>query len=119
MWGSNVDGERLRRAGSNAPGTLPTNQWHVTGDAQPDAQRMHPPTHPTEEVEDGSSGSEDAPVDGTWGERDVGMPSQQEAMHDYDALRKNLTDLERVRSKDSQNDNQLSLKRTISARSRE
>jgi len=114
MWGSNVDGDRLRRLESSTPGTLPTNQWHTTGDPDPDAQRMHSPAYPTEEVDDDDSDESRNARDGTWGERDVGMPSPSEAMQDYEALRKDLTDLDRTKSKDTQ----MSLKRTVSARSR-
>ena len=51
--------------------------------------------HPTEEVEVNS------PPNGTWGERDESV-SQSQAMEDYEGLRKQLTEMERVRSRDSQ-----------------
>lgn len=96
MWASGVDENRLRRADSSAPST---NQWHTVGDRQPDAERLHSPTHPNEEVEGGSDRSSRS---GTWGERDVGGFNEEEAMQNYEALRKNLTQLEKTRSRESQ-----------------
>lgn len=110
MWASGVDENRLRRNDSNTP----QNQWHTVGDHQPNAERLHDPHHPTEEVEEGSEGS-GRQVEGTWGERDVGGVDEHEAMQDYEALRQNLTSLEKTRSKESQSP---SLKRTQSKKSR-
>ena len=106
MWASTVDSERLQRANSR-PGQ---NQWHRDG-PHPDADRIHELTHPTEEVED--SDLDDRYTSGTWGERDVGRFDQQEAAEQLEALRRNLTELSRTRSKDTEN----SLRRTISGRS--
>ncbi|KAK5115244.1 hypothetical protein LTR62_001444 [Meristemomyces frigidus] len=92
MWGSNIDESRLRNANS-----APANQWHTVGDAQPDADRRHHIGHPTEAVE----GDETRRNSGTWGEHDVGQFDEVEAREDYEALRKNLEDLGRQRSRDS------------------
>jgi ATP-binding cassette, subfamily G (WHITE), member 2, SNQ2 len=115
MWGSHVDRDQLRRHESSAPGGAPVNQWHTVGDPQPDADRLHPPTttHPTEDVEETDSSEQD--VSGTWGERDVGHFDPGDAMENYEELRKNLTDMERTRSRDTQASR---LKRTMSGRSR-
>jgi len=117
MWGTHVDGDRLRRVDSNTPGAVPTNQWHTVGDAQADADRLHPPTttHPTEEVEDPDS--PEASVAGTWGENDVGRFDPAAAMEDYEALRRNLTEIERTRSRESQA-SRVKKTRTLSMRSR-
>lgn len=104
MWGSGVD-DRLRRTESNRP----ANAWH-SGDPQRDAGRLHEPDNPTEEVEDGIQRSES----GTWGEQDVGHFDETNALEAAQALRRDLTQLERTRSKDTQ----ASLRRTVSTRSR-
>ncbi|SMQ45282.1 unnamed protein product [Zymoseptoria tritici ST99CH_3D7] len=89
MWGYSVDERKLQREDTNVP---PTNQWH-------NAQRTGG-THPTEEVE--------GEGEGTWGENDVGGFTTRQAMEDYEALRKDLTQLSKTRSRDTQH----SLKRT-------
>lgn len=114
MWGTGPD-DRLRRSASNAP----ANQWHTVGDRQPDSDRMHQPTtsHPTEEIEQRTPEEvENARAqDGTWGERDVGGFDEAEARDNYEELRRQLTDLGRTRSKDTQGSR---LKRTVSGRTR-
>ncbi|KAK5126110.1 hypothetical protein LTR85_011465 [Meristemomyces frigidus] len=109
MWASSVDENRLRRNDSSAP----QNQWHTVGDRQPDADRIHRP-HGTEEVEEGSEGS-GREVEGTWGERDVGGFDEVEAMENYETLRRDLTELEKTRSKES---HAPSLRRTQSRKSK-
>jgi ATP-binding cassette, subfamily G (WHITE), member 2, SNQ2 len=104
MWASHLDQDRLQRVNSQQ------NQWH-RGDPQPDAGRLHEP-HPTEEVDDDSS-RESRAVSGTWGERDVGEFNAQEAALQFAALRRNLTELSRTRTKDTQ----TSLRRTVSGKS--
>ena len=107
MWASSVDGERLQRVNT----AQWQNQWH-RGDPQPDAERLHAP-HPTEEVEEQDFDPESQYTSGTWGERDVGGFNEEEAAAQFAALRRNLTQLSRTRSKETT----PSLKRTISARS--
>ncbi|KXT14830.1 hypothetical protein AC579_4072 [Pseudocercospora musae] len=110
MWGSTVNERRLARSDSNAP----ANQWHTVGHGQLDADRMHPPLHPTEEVEESSQFRGNS---GTWGETDVGGFDPDQARLDYENLRKDLTTLERTRSKDTQHSLRLTTTRT-SQRSR-
>jgi ATP-binding cassette, subfamily G (WHITE), member 2, SNQ2 len=105
MWASHVDQDRLQRVNSQQ------NQWH-RGDPHPDAGRLHTP-HPTEEVEEDDSGREERITSGTWGERDVGEFNPEEAAAEFMALRRNLTEMSRVRSRDTQ----PSLRRTISRQS--
>ncbi|KAK3670301.1 ATP-binding cassette transporter snq2 [Recurvomyces mirabilis] len=107
MWGSNIDESRLRNQ-NNAP----HNQWHTTGDAEAGADRQHHIHHPTEAVEGDSPTDITRETSGTWGERDVGGFDEDEARENFDALRKNLTDLNRQRSHESR------LQRTTSATSR-
>ena len=105
MWAATVDQDRLQRVNS----AQQQNQWH-RGDRQPDAERLHLP-HPTEETEE--VGRDTRVQSGTWGELDVGGFDQLEAAEQLEALRRNLTELERTRSRDTQ----ASLKRTVSGRS--
>lgn len=100
MWGSNVGDDRPLGRVESGP---QKNQWH-RGDQDRDADRLHEP------VETPEGGDQD----GTWGERDTGIPSQRMAMADYEALRRDLTLLSKTRSKDTQS----SLYRTMSGRRR-
>ncbi len=100
MWASHLDQDRLQHVDSRG------NQWH-RGDPHPDAGRLHTPPQ-TEEVE----GDENA-RSGTWGERDVGEFNAEEAAEQFAALRRNLTQLERTRTKDTQ----TTLRRTTTGRS--
>ncbi|KAK3639848.1 ATP-binding cassette transporter snq2 [Elasticomyces elasticus] len=109
MWGSAPD-ERLRRQQSSAP----ENQWHTVGDRERDADRIHTPAHPTEAVEESSAAISRHPS-GTWGETDVGGFDEIDARENFESLRKELTELGRVRSKDTQGSR---LNRTASATSR-
>ncbi|RMZ11184.1 hypothetical protein D0864_01061 [Hortaea werneckii] len=107
MWASGVNEDHIRRTDSNV-GAM--NQWHTVGDPEPDSGRLHEP-HPTEEVES----SENVNTEGTWGERDVGGFDSQTATENYEALRRDLTHLEKTKSKESQSP---SLLRTASGKSR-
>ncbi|KAK3711294.1 ATP-binding cassette transporter snq2 [Vermiconidia calcicola] len=98
MWVSSVGQDRLQRSNTD-------NQWH-RGDRQPDADRIHEPRSTEEREEDGDNA-------GTWGERDVGGFNEREAAEQFEALRRNLTQLSRTRTKDTQ----PPLKRTLSNRS--
>nr|POE53616.1 brefeldin a resistance protein [Quercus suber] len=95
MWGTSLDENRLRQPDSSHG---PTNQWH-RGDPQPNSERLHEP-HPTEEVEDQSPDRDGE--EGTWGERDVGGFTATGALEDYESLRRNLSQLSRSRSKDTE-----------------
>lgn len=110
MWGSSVDEGRMRRTQSTAG---PVNQWHTVGDPDPNAGRLHEP-HPTEEVEDRSDHSA-RNAEGTWGERDVGGFDEYGARENYETLRRDLSQLEKTRSRDSQ---ATSLKRSASGKSK-
>ncbi|KAH9828507.1 ABC transporter-like protein [Teratosphaeria destructans] len=101
MWGSSVDQDRLRRADSSAPGSVPTNQWHTIGDRQAGADRMHPLVTGTGEEVESLDDSPERDAAGTWGERDVGGFNRHDAMEKYEHLRQELTEMERVRSRDS------------------
>lgn len=101
MWGSSVDERKLGRSETDHS---QLNEWH-RGDQDPNAGRLNAP-HEPEEVEEPL---DDARV-GTWGEKDVGRFSEEGALRDFEALRKNLSELERSRSKDTQG----SLTRTVS-----
>ncbi|KAK3072502.1 ATP-binding cassette transporter snq2, partial [Teratosphaeriaceae sp. CCFEE 6253] len=109
MWGSGPD-ERLRRQESGA-----ANQWHTVGDRELGADRIHQPVHPTEDVEDYSPDGTTRRQSGTWGEQDVGGFDEDEARANYETLRRELTELGRVRSKDTQ---KAKLHRTVSGASR-
>ncbi|KAI1342560.1 ABC-2 type transporter-domain-containing protein [Xylariaceae sp. FL0016] len=101
MWSTTLDGEALRRTESGLP---PTNQWHASGDPQPDAGRLHTAEHPSEDQRgDGSSDPEATrSAEGTWGERDVGGVDERAAMAEMDDLRNNLNQLHKTRTKDTQ-----------------
>jgi ABC-type multidrug transport system ATPase subunit len=103
MWGSSIDERKLQRDNKSE-----NNQWH-RGDVQPDAGRLHG----NDGNESGES-PEDRGVAGTWGERDVGRFNEGQAMIQYEELRKHLGDLERSRSRTSQN----SLRRSNTGNSR-
>ncbi len=109
MWGSGPD-ERLRRQ----PSSGPANQWHTVGDGEQGNDRRYP-THPTEAVEGETPENISRYQSGTWGERDAGGFDELYARENFETLRKDLTELGRVRSKDAQT---LKLQRTISATSR-
>lgn len=103
MWANSVNQERLQRLNS----TSVQSQWHRP-ETHPD-ERWGPAstTHPTEEVEDPL----DRDYSGTFGESDVGFLNEQEAAEQFEALRRNLTQLSKARSKGSQS----SLRRTSTA----
>ena len=92
MWASSIDQRKLTRTESGGP----TNLWH-RDDARQDASRVPLPFDPTEE--EGLDGDRIRAPSGTWGEPDVGEFDAQDALGDFEELRKNLTELERARSK--------------------
>ncbi|ETS86811.1 hypothetical protein PFICI_00639 [Pestalotiopsis fici W106-1] len=102
MLGSTVDSDALRRTDSGMH--TDTNQWHRG------STRSVPGFHaPATTGGDGSqsrpstSGSSSAlGNDGTWGERDVGGVNEHNAIQEYEALRNNLMQLHRTRTRDSQ-----------------
>lgn len=92
MWAHSVNRDRLQRVDSS---TVPS-QWH-RADVPPDERFAAERTlHPTEEVEE-----PDKDYAGTFGERDVGGFNEQEAAQQFEALRRNLTQLSRTRSGDA------------------
>lgn len=101
--------------GGPSPGNLHNINQHgerAYGDeeAQPD------PTVSSTTVSSPDRASE---VDGTWGERDVGGPvSHRMAMEDYEALRKELTNMSRTRSKSSVKSDGGRLSRALTSQSR-
>lgn len=103
MWGSSLDDARMVRANSRQ-----LNQWHNSENTEStNLNRRQDP-------EDSERSSDDAyQRDGTWGERDAGGPSEVVAMEDYEALRRQLTNMSRTRSKEGEDDSR-SLARTLS-----
>lgn len=82
MWGSSVrDDDHAVRSESHQH-----NQWHNN---QPQGFQSDQSDSPS--GEDGR--------DGTWGERDAGIPSETMAMEDYENLRRELTNLSKTRSR--------------------
>lgn len=102
MWGATPDQSRLnRQATGGGPGQQPLNQWHNVGDPSTDGGLHAPrdPQHPGgEEIESSSEHDNE----GTWGERDVGNFNERDAKADFNALRNELTQLEKTRSNASQ-----------------
>ncbi|TKA53909.1 hypothetical protein B0A49_13307, partial [Cryomyces minteri] len=102
MWGSGLpEDSRLGRVESGPkrnqwhnPADHQRNQWHYPGD--PNVGGLHAPHELDEDESSGTSSADDR--DGTWGESDVGGLNQRMAMEDYEALRRNLTNLSRTRS---------------------
>ncbi|KAH9904093.1 ABC-2 type transporter-domain-containing protein [Xylariomycetidae sp. FL2044] len=96
MWGTSVDGDALRRTESGIQST----QWHH-GDPPHDAGRLH--TSANQDGDSSWSGSgEIQDADGTWGERDVGGVHEREALQELEALRHNLSELQKSRTRDTQ-----------------
>lgn len=100
MWANSVNRDRLQRVESSTAGH---NQWH-----RDDAGHLYAVSHPTEEVESNDFGARHQ--SGTWGERDVGGFDPDAAAAQFEALRRNLTQL-------SRKETQSTLRRTASARS--
>ncbi|GAB7366264.1 hypothetical protein MBLNU230_g7822t1 [Neophaeotheca triangularis] len=97
MWGAGPpDSRGLNRQPTGEPGSQPVNAWHTVGDPTTDGgiHEPHSPHPGGEEVESAS----DKDNDGTWGEKDVGNFSEQGAKEDFNALRQELTNLEKTRS---------------------
>ena len=103
MWANSVNQERLRRTNTDTT----QSQWHRPG-VPPDERSQ---LHPTEEVE-----SPDDYRSGTWGEHDVGGFNHEEAASELEALRRDLSQLSKTRSKDTQ-PSSLRLRRTTTNRS--
>lgn len=71
---------------------------------QADRQNTQVPLHTTEkrgrQDQDGSTSDSDNAIDGTWGERDIGGPIDLTlAMEDYEAMRRELTQLSHQRTR--------------------
>lgn len=63
-------------------------------------------------------GSLNAALDGTWGERDAGVPvSHRMAMEDYEQMRRELTQLSQTRSRSTTQTRRAGILRTITGRS--
>ncbi|KAI1398279.1 ABC-2 type transporter-domain-containing protein [Hypoxylon fuscum] len=91
MWASTIDGDALRRRES----AMQANQWHREN-TPPDASG----NQTTGNAGTSTSSSNDG--DGTWGERDVGRFDEHEAMEELEALRHNLSQLHKTRTRDTQ-----------------
>lgn len=94
MWANSVNRDRLQRLESKEGPSL----WHRS-ETHPD-ERWGPAStsHPTEEVEDPF----DRDYSGTFGEADVGGFNEREAAEQFEALRRNLTELSKTRSRETQ-----------------
>ncbi|KAI0001405.1 ABC-2 type transporter-domain-containing protein [Xylariaceae sp. FL0662B] len=100
MWPNSSGGEALRRTESGAQ----PNLWHRES-PQLDTERLHT-------AEDEPSGHKDSSEttksdrirgdDGHWGERDVGGVHEQDAMEELDILRRQLTELHKAKTRDTQ-----------------
>ncbi|PNS15082.1 Brefeldin A resistance protein [Sphaceloma murrayae] len=105
MWQNGVDESRIARTQSGL------NQWHNIQGPLPERDRLHHADH-------SSDGSDESPDrSGTWGERDAGEPNEASALADFEALRRELSNLSRTRSKPdslarTSTRNRLSLGRT-------
>ncbi|KAK7755322.1 ATP-binding cassette transporter snq2 [Diatrype stigma] len=108
MWSTPLtrDGEAIRRTNSRPQ----PNPWHQDDDidaveAQAAGERASP----------SGSGSSEPDVDrsGTWGERDVGEIHEDRALQEYEALRNDLIQLHKTRTRDTQA-SKLSISRTRS-----
>ncbi|KAF4554359.1 ABC-2 type transporter-like protein 2 [Elsinoe fawcettii] len=86
MWQNGVDESRLNRTQSGL------NQWHNVQAPLPEGNPLHE-QHTPEEAEESPDRS------GTWGERDAGAPNEVSAMADFEALRRELSNLSRTRSR--------------------
>lgn len=91
MWGATVDEAKLAKSESRQ-----LNQWH--NEVQPNTSATHALHNPPGET---GSTSDEAP-EGTWGEHDVTVPDERQAMHDFEVLRRELTGLSKTRSRASQ-----------------
>ncbi|KAG8629663.1 hypothetical protein KVT40_003528 [Elsinoe batatas] len=89
MWQNGVDEGRIQRTQSNV------NQWHNISAPLPDSDGLHE-QHSPEEMEEVENSPDRS---GTWGERDAGAPNEASAMADFEALRRELSNLSRTRSR--------------------
>lgn len=103
MWANSVNRDRLQRSRTE-------HTWHNVNTNPNNRPADELQLHPTEEVE---SPDDDRDLTGTYGETDVGGFNEQEAVEEFEALRRNLTQLNRTRSKDTQQ----SLRKSTTARS--
>lgn len=93
MLGTSIDGDALRRVDSQAHGNHP----------QPDPQRQPDDNENRLENEATEDSNGTGLVrEGTWGERNVEDVSEREAMHEYEALKQNLTHLHKTKTVESQ-----------------
>jgi len=92
MWANSVNRDRLRRLDSE-PGQ---SQWHRSTPSAGD--RFGRASHGLEEVEDPF----DRSYSGTYGEPDAGNFDEREAAAQFEELRRNLTQLSKTRSRDTQ-----------------
>ena len=82
-------------------------------------QDSQPPTGFTSTAVPSTEASPASNIEGTWGERDVGGPvSHRMAMEDYEAMRRQLTQLSRTRSKSTTREESGGLFRAITSRSK-
>lgn len=110
MFSSSLPDDRRRRQREGDP---PANPWHVdTSEFEREHGRLDEHDTTVVPTPEGSDGDQ---VDGTWGERDTGIPSTRMAMTDYENLRRELTELSKTHSKPREGD--AGLFRTISGRS--
>ncbi|RYC63566.1 hypothetical protein CHU98_g2638 [Xylaria longipes] len=93
MWASAVDGKGLSRTDSQPP----VNLWH-RGDQPVDASILHPAA----DDEAISRALDELPVDGTWGERDVGGVDEEAAREQLEELRHDLIQLHRTKTHETQ-----------------
>lgn len=96
MWGSTLDGDRLRRTESG----LQSYQWH-RNTVRPEPG-LHSPAAVDRHGSNSSEESSDRGNEGTWGESDVGGFNERSAVHEYEALKGNLLQLQRTGSRASQ-----------------
>ncbi|TKX24802.1 brefeldin A resistance protein-1 [Elsinoe australis] len=111
MWQNGVDESRITRTQSGL------NQWHNVSAPAPEDHTLHQQHTPDE--------SEESPDrSGTWGERDAGEPNEASAMADFEALRRELSNLSRTRSRPDtigrqSTHNRMSLRKTKTAQTDE
>ncbi|KAI9162820.1 ABC multidrug transporter atrF [Paramyrothecium foliicola] len=87
MWGTTIDGDALRRTTSTA--------------YQENQNRHHRETRHDSE-QSGSASDTDFDRTGTWGERDIHCLNEADALKEYEDLGRNLTELRKTRTQESQ-----------------
>ncbi|KAH7324186.1 ABC-2 type transporter-domain-containing protein [Stachybotrys elegans] len=111
MWANTVDDHALRRVDSSAQASNP----HHNVEREEELPRVSLTDSDSEDTND-----DERPrpgTSGTWGERDAREVTQEDAMREYEALRRHLTQAERTKSTESQLSRRLSLSQTKSRRS--